>query len=424
MTRILWTFCALSAFAAIPAQSSAQTLQYYGYVANLEAMQEVPPNVSPAMGTGIFVIDVVNDTISYRIEFGGLTAAETAAHFHGPAGPGVNAGVLVALPAGNPKAGVWNYPAALEPDVLGGRIYVNIHSAAFPGGEIRGQVVTHAARLSSAQEVPPNASTAAGFGCFVMDPAANTLAYYIAYGGLSSNETAAHFHGMAPSGVNAGVLLGLAAGSPKVGVWSYLESQEGQILSGMTYVNIHTTMNPGGEIRGQVVNSLATMQALQEVPPNGTTGVGVAHHSHDLAADRIGYFIRYGGLTGAETASHIHGFSPRGINSGVKFAYAAGAVKNGFFTLPAADEPNYMDGLTYNNVHTAVNPGGEIRGQIEPRFSCWGDSNRDNQVDLVDVAPFVNCLLNIGPCACSDVNFDGTVNGADIAQFIMVLLTT
>lgn len=424
MKRFSWALCAVVALAVVPAMSSAQTLRYYGYVANLEAIQEVPPNASPAMGTGIFVIDTVADTISFRIEFGGLTAAETGAHFHGPAGPGVNAGVVFPLPVGNPKIGVWNYPAALEPDILGGRIYVNIHTAANPGGEIRGQVVTHVARLSSAQEVPPNASGASGFGAFVMDPAANTLSYYISYGGLAAAETAAHFHGMAPSGVNAGVLTPLPAGSPKVGVWAYAEAQEGAILAGMIYANIHSNAFPGGEIRGQVVNSLSTIQALQEVPPNATIGVGVAHHSHDLAADRIGYFVRYGGLTGAETASHIHGFAPRGINAGVQFPYPGGATKNGFFLYPAANEANYLDGLTYSNIHTAAFPGGEVRGQIEPRFSCWGDLDRNSQVDLADVAPFVDCLLGIGGCTCGDVNFDGANNGADIMQFILVLLTT
>ncbi|MEK6642987.1 MAG: CHRD domain-containing protein [Planctomycetota bacterium] len=422
MRKVLQTLSVITAIAALP--SAATALDVYGYVANLEAIQEVPPNASTAGGTGIFVIDTVADTISFRIEFGALSSPETGAHIHGVAGPGALGGVLFALPLGNPKVGVWNYPAAFEADILGGRMYVNIHTVVNPAGEIRGQIVTHVATLSGSQEVPANASPATGFGAFVMDPSANTLSYYISYGGLTAAENNAHFHGMAPHGVAGGVVFALPAGSPKVGVWPYLEAQEGAILEGMTYVNIHTVAFGGGEIRGQVVNSLSSLQGLQEVPPNATVGLGIAHHSHDMLGNRLGYFLRFGGLTGAETAAHIHGFAPRGLAAGVKFPYALGSPKNGNFVYVAADEPGIMDGQTYSNVHTAAFGGGEVRGQIEPRFSCWGDVNRDLAVDMLDVVPFVDCLLGAGGCTCADMDFNGMVDGADINDFILALLTT
>src|SRR5262245_37566629 len=76
-------------------------------VANLRSGQEVPPNASAARGCGRFEIDTIANTLKYHISFGGLSAAETAAHIHGVAAPGVNAGVLHPLPPGNPKVGVW-----------------------------------------------------------------------------------------------------------------------------------------------------------------------------------------------------------------------------------------------------------------------------------------------------------------------------
>ncbi|OGF05496.1 MAG: hypothetical protein A2W00_01320 [Candidatus Eisenbacteria bacterium RBG_16_71_46] len=106
----------------------------------LNAAQQVPTNGSTATGTMNITVDTNANTLTYQITYGGLSSAETAAHIHGPAAPGTNAGVKHALPAGSPKNGVWNYPEPDEADILSGRMYVNIHTSTNPGGEIRGQI--------------------------------------------------------------------------------------------------------------------------------------------------------------------------------------------------------------------------------------------------------------------------------------------
>ena len=113
----------------------------HNYAATLEGSQVVPPTSSGATGSGLFSIDDVANTVTYSISYSGLMGVETAAHIHGMAPPGANAGVVHALPAGEPKNGVWNYTEAQEVDILAGRTYVNIHTTLFPGGEIRGQIV-------------------------------------------------------------------------------------------------------------------------------------------------------------------------------------------------------------------------------------------------------------------------------------------
>lgn len=117
--------------------SSAQTVEF---LARIDGAQETPPNTSPAFGIGVFAVDTVADTVSYRITYLGLTAPESAAHIHGFAGPGVAAGVLAVLPLGTLKCGTWSYAPAQEAGILAGNTYVNIHTTAFPGGEIRGQI--------------------------------------------------------------------------------------------------------------------------------------------------------------------------------------------------------------------------------------------------------------------------------------------
>ncbi|MFO0832477.1 MAG: CHRD domain-containing protein [Phycisphaerales bacterium] len=355
----------LGACAAVAAAGLADA-EVVTRVAVLTGSQEVPANAVAGRGCGRFVIDTDLNTVTYRIVYTGLTGVETASHFHGMAGPGVNAGVIVALPGGNVKTGVWTYAEAQEADILNGRVYVNVHTVAFPGGEIRGQVVAAVAVLDGGQEVPAVATAGQGVALFNINPGTNNLDYYILYGGLGSAETAAHIHGLALPGTNAGVLFPLPAANPKVGTWVYPEAQEQNILDGMMYVNIHTVGNPGGEIRGQIVSSVNPMDGTQEVPANaGLAGAGCGLCSFNRATNTMGFDEYFANLSAVETAAHIHGLALPGANAGVLFAQAAGSPKRGTWVFGAASlDAVFHGGRTYFNVHTAAFPGGELRGQI------------------------------------------------------------
>lgn len=349
--------------AAVSPLCSADT---YTRVCVLRGIEEVPANPSPAVGCGRFVIDTCANTMTFHIVVADLTSPETAAHIHGSAGPGVAAGVLFPLPLGPVKIGTWTYPEALQNDILGGRTYVNVHTGAFPGGEVRGQIVTHVAVLDGVQEVPPNASPAQGFGVFNLNATTNTLNYYIAYGGLTAAETAAHIHGTSNYGTASGVVFPLPAGSPKAGTWNYPEALETSIINGLTYVNIHTVAFGGGEIRGQIVSSVSPMNGGQEVPANASNSVGCTLTAIDTAADVLGYDVRRSSLVTAEVAAHIHGFANAGVNAGVRQAIAPtpGVRKLGTWPFGAVNEAAVVAEQTYTNIHTAAFGGGEIRGQI------------------------------------------------------------
>ena len=78
------------------------------------------------------------------------------------------------------------------------------------------------------------------------------------FDGLSGPATMAHFHGPAPAGQNAGVLIwispkGSPVTSPVSGKATLTEDQAKDLMAGTLYINVHTAKNPGGEIRGQVV---------------------------------------------------------------------------------------------------------------------------------------------------------------------------
>lgn len=116
---------------------------------------------------------------------------------------------------------------------------------------------TYSALLDGVQEVPPVATPAGGTGSFTLD-ASKILSFNIQFSGLIGSETAAHIHGPAATGVNAGVLFGLPAGSPKIGTIGPLTpAQEADLNAGLWYVNVHSTFRPGGEIRGQILNTIS-----------------------------------------------------------------------------------------------------------------------------------------------------------------------
>ena len=109
--------------------------------------------------------------------------------------------------------------------------------------------------LSGESQVPPVGTPGTGLLVAAYDTDAMTLRWTITYQGLSGPPTAAHFHGPAALGVNAGVAIGIEGdlASPIVGEIVLSEPEARDLLAGLYYLNIHTSAFPAGEIRGQVV---------------------------------------------------------------------------------------------------------------------------------------------------------------------------
>jgi hypothetical protein len=122
---------------AVPASAETVNLK-----ADLKASSEVPPNASAGAGTVTATYDTATKKLSYKGSYSGLSGPATAGHFHGPAAAGTNAGVAVPIPDANKASfeGTATLTDAQAADMLAGRWYVNIHTDANKGGEIRGQV--------------------------------------------------------------------------------------------------------------------------------------------------------------------------------------------------------------------------------------------------------------------------------------------
>ena len=154
MNKIL-SVAMLAAGLALPMVSGAVTKVY---TLNLDSSQEVPANLSPAVGSAQITVNDTADTISFVLTAFTLQGTFANAHIHGQAMPGSNAGVVFdlltnadamgqvmvgsfAIP--NSYALVGSNKATTFADAINAApwmFYVNLHTSAFPGGEIRGQL--------------------------------------------------------------------------------------------------------------------------------------------------------------------------------------------------------------------------------------------------------------------------------------------
>lgn len=124
---------------------------------------------------------------------------------------------------------------------------------AFSGAQAAGGAMRYTAHLDGASEVPKTESKGTGDVTATYDPASKKLTWNGTYSGLTGPVTAAHFHGPAKAGENAGVLVPVEAKtSPFSGEATLDDAKAADLEGGKMYFNLHTAANPKGEIRGQV----------------------------------------------------------------------------------------------------------------------------------------------------------------------------
>ncbi len=137
-------------------------------------------------------------------------------------------------------------------------ITAGVISTAVPGEPALAAPIAFTVQLTGAQQVPPVQTGGSGTADLTYDPQSRVVTWSITYSGLSSPATMAHFHGPAGPGKNAPIKVWLTkrggpVSSPITGQATLTPAQAQQFMAGEYYINVHTTVHPGGEIRGQVV---------------------------------------------------------------------------------------------------------------------------------------------------------------------------
>ena len=138
MTRPALLAAALAAI--LSTSGHAETLKFH---AVMNGATEVPAKTTEGKGTVDATLDTATKVLTYDVTYSGLSGPATMGHLHGPADAGANAGVLVpfAAPVTSPLHGTATLTDAQVSELEAGKMYANIHTAANPGGEIRGQMV-------------------------------------------------------------------------------------------------------------------------------------------------------------------------------------------------------------------------------------------------------------------------------------------
>lgn len=128
-----------TAMGAKPSSSNVVTL-----TATLSGANEVPPNTRPGTGQAEAQFNRDTNELQWKVSYSGLSGPATMAHIHGPAAPTANASVVVPFTnvGQSPITGTAKLTPAQAGDLLAGLYYVNIHTAAHPPGELRGQLMT------------------------------------------------------------------------------------------------------------------------------------------------------------------------------------------------------------------------------------------------------------------------------------------
>lgn len=266
-TRLFTSICVILLLAA---SAFADTF----FTGDLEAAQEVPPNGSVATGFGRVTLNPTEDSIRVSMLWMNLTGNATGGHIHGPAAPGANGPIIFNLaPSATTTGAVIALNFAVTPqqvaDLKAGLWYFNVHTAANPGGEIRGQIRVDSpfiAYMDNNQEVPANASTARGYGAVSLNKAGTVAYVNMIFLNLSGNATAGHVHS-GRSGTNGAAVLDLTPPAVPSGgsvdfIWNLSPTQATALRQGQFYLNVHTAANPGGEIRGQIQRRRSTVVDL------------------------------------------------------------------------------------------------------------------------------------------------------------------
>lgn len=385
------------------------------FIVVASAAEEVPTNSSAGQALASITYNPGNNIIAIKMLATDMTGPITAAHFH-KAAVGVNGSVVQNLGTFlngttiNTKFKAGTY----IDDLRSGGLYLNLHTSMFPGGEIRGQIlpvsgIAFDGWMNGAQENPAINTRAKGLFVGRVLTSLDSISSRGLTDSLSGAITAAHIH-TAAQGTNGGVIINF--GSTIVGkkfangvTSAITTAQFSDLLKGRLYFNVHTAANSGGEVRGQLYSTAresysVDMCQISEVPPvNAGNAIGAAYFSYSRDLDEAVFNTIYTNLTGPITGGHIHN-GAKGTNGPVVYNFGSQAGNGGaFITLDTLFTPTLYNliksGNAYVNFHTAANPGGEIRGQLEKYNTCTLQTSTIDQLSVKTFTIYPNPVADI-----------------------------
>ncbi len=376
----------------------------YSFFSILSGDAEVPAVYGDAEGFANVIVSKTNKQIWVNAVYSGLTGNLTGAHLHN-AMPGANGDVIVNLTDmidGNKIMGSIEVDESLDlwSKLVNGEVYINLHTEANSGGELRGDLewnegITLRSEINTEQEVPAPVvpSMAKGNAYIHFNNAVDSLTFMIYHEGLTGGAVAAHFHegasGMAgppvvniSSEINGNWIVGTVSDN------SINADLLQKFLKGQIYINIHTVANAAGEIRGQVAPNTRialnlNLEGEQENPGVRSMGYGSGAVSVSNSLDDVWYAILADNLSGEVEAAHFHN-AEFGMNGDVVLGltdHITQDSENGVWIegsnvadISSEEGALFANDKIYLNMHTAKYPAGELRGQVELYAKLYFDN--------------------------------------------------
>jgi hypothetical protein len=235
------------------------------------------------------------------------------------------------------------------------------------------------ATLTGNQQVPAVCTGAVGTGTVTVDTATGAISGSITLNSIA-NVTAAHIHDAA-AGANGGIIIALMQSMSNSAEWDVpvgsklTSTQITDFNNGALYFNAHTSVNPDGEVRGQIGRSVFTgamtsaQERLSDTSATASTATGTGKVVLDPSSNVVTASFHVTGLSSASTVAHIHTGAVGAAPGPVTFSMSETPMGSGTFTVTTTPlTPQQLSDLRagnmYFNVHTMNNPNGEIRGQI------------------------------------------------------------
>lgn len=373
----------------------------YGTMLDIEQAGITDSLETMPMGLSSYNLSMDSSMLEISVLVNDLTSPITNAHLHYGA-PGVNGPPVVPLMPyrnGNTFRG-WVMLDSVENreeflDSLNmGHVYVNVHTENYPAGEIRGQLGRHDALafdswLNTEQVTDPldpaTPDSARGLMHMYVNAAMDSLWVHVLVDSLSGPVMSSHFH-IGPPGVPGPVIvpltdtvvgnvlmIELSTESPEFSDEADFYEFLTEALDGNIFINVHTELNPDGEIRGQVmavarhgvVFNLCSKQEVGTVT-DGDNAQGSGFISMDRNRMNLHYGIAVSELSSPLSGAHFHNGLP-GVNGPIVHPLPTDSTVSGFWndsTFTAEMAELFESGSIYANFHTSVNPGGEVRGQV------------------------------------------------------------
>jgi hypothetical protein len=232
------------------------------FVASMDGTQSGTP--STGRGTAFAILSSDATSLKYSATYGKLVSTFAAAHFH----TAVDGSIIHPVTfSNNTTTGTWTGLSDTNlQDLLRGRVYLNVHSALYPSGEIRGAFKlydgTFTAQLTG-QEAGTS-STGTGTAWLHLGGSSDSAFFQATWTGLAGPYTGSHFH-IAPSGsiIHPIPTTDSTTGS---GAWLVPDSLLKSIVQKQVYVNVHSTIFPQGDIRGTIAAELGTVVSVRQLP--------------------------------------------------------------------------------------------------------------------------------------------------------------